>query len=430
MMMRTMTRTTLTAGPHGPRHLRPSRLREAMAGALLVLLLVAGAWPGQVQAQDAAEDQPTLDEELVAEVLDILGERYVDETALTTENLTAGALRGILEALGDEGHTAYLSPEEYAAEQDALDGRVLGIGVALDQRAQAPIIISVIDGSPADRAGLRVGDVIQRVDDQDAARLDLDEIADLVRGSPGSTVRLGVARPGQPEPFDVDVVREAVVIEPAHWARVPGSDLAVVRIVQFSSAAGAASRAAIQAALDAGAAGIVLDLRGNPGGLVDEALATASAFLDWGVGYQETDREGAVREVRVPGARVLSADVPLIVLVDYATASSAEILAVALRDNGRATIVGEPTYGTGTVLNTFDLSDGSALKVGVRRWLSPTGENVFRVGVRPDHEVDSVPGGTLLRPSDLEAMTPADFAASDDRSLLRAVALLEPLVAR
>jgi carboxyl-terminal processing protease len=430
MMAPTMTRATPAAGAAIRADHGLSRRCARTGLALLAPLLLAAALAVPAQAQDTAEDQPTLDQELVSEVLGIIGERFVDQAALSTENLTEGALRGILEALGDEGHTAYLSPSEYAAEQDALAGRVLGIGVVLDQRAQAPVIISVIDGSPADRAGLRAGDVIRHVDGLDASRLDLDEIADLVRGAAGSTVSLGVVRPGEQEAFDIDVVREAVTIEPAHWARVPGSDLAVVRIVQFSSGAGAASRAAIQAALDDGAAGIVLDLRGNPGGLVDEALAAAAAFVDGGVAYQEMDREGAVREVRVPSDRVLSADVPLIILVDYATASSAEILAVALRDNARATIVGESTYGTGTVLNTFDLSDGSALKVGVRRWLSPTGESAFDVGVRPDHEVESVPGGEMLHPSDLERMTPADFAASDDRSLHRAVALLEPLLAR
>ena len=115
----------------------------------------------------------------------------------------------------------------------------------------------------------------------------------------------------------------------------------------------------------------MLDLRGNPGGLVDEALDVASAFLDGGVGYQEAGRDATARDVLIPEGRVIAADIPVNVLVDYATASSAEILAAALRDNGRAAIVGEPTYGTGTVLNTFGLSDGSALKVGVRSWLTP-----------------------------------------------------------
>jgi carboxyl-terminal processing protease len=413
-----------------PRH--PARLGRLGAVAA-VSLLVAGALgalaPATLAQSADAEASPSLDPVLMAEALRILGDHYVDEDALTTPDLTAGAIRGMLEALGDEGHTEYLTAEEYAAEQDALEGRVLGIGVVLDQRSRAPLVISVIDGSPADRVGLRAGDVISSVDDVEASRLPLDDLVSLVRGAAGSRVRLGVERPGEPERLEFDIIRDNVDIEPASWARVPGSDVAVVRVVQFSQAAGGRVRETIEAALADGAGGIVLDLRGNPGGLVDEALDVASAFLDGGVGYQEAGRDATTRDVLIPEGRVIAADIPVNVLVDYATASSAEILAAALRDNGRAAIVGEPTYGTGTVLNTFSLSDGSALKVGVRSWLTPNGATVFRVGLPPDHEVTPAPGVALLRPADLASMTTDAFSASSDLALRRAVALLEPLAA-
>jgi carboxyl-terminal processing protease len=363
----------------------------------------------------------------VDEALAILGERFVDAAALDTETLTAGAIRGMLEALGDEGHTEYLSPDELEAARDALDGRVMGIGVILDQRASAPLVISVIDGSPADRAGLRTGDLIVEVDGLSTLRLPDDALGPLVRGEAGTRVGLEVERAGAPEPLVFDIVREDVTIEPASWARVPESAVAVVRIVQFSSGAGEASRAAIEAALAGGARAMVLDLRGDPGGLVAEALEVASAFLDGGVAYQEQSRDGLPRAVDIPSGRVIAPDTPLVVLVDYATASSAEILAAALRDNGRAVIMGEQTFGTGTVVNTFDLSDGSALKVGVLTWLTPRGEAVFRVGIHPDHEVEARPGAPTLRPRDLGAMTPAELAQSDDLPLLRAIGMLEPL---
>ncbi|HZW00152.1 MAG TPA: S41 family peptidase [Candidatus Deferrimicrobium sp.] len=425
---------TLPGSPpsNGP---EPSRraaglLRAAGGALLLVAASIGTSGPAAMGQAAEAEASPSVDAGLIAEALRIIGERYVDEDALTTDNLTAGAIRGMVEALGDEGHTAYLTAEEYAVEQDALDGRVLGIGVVLDQRARAPLVISVIDGSPADRAGVRAGDIIASVDDVETSRLPLDDLAGLVRGTAGSRVRIGVERPGESDLLDLSIVREDVFIEAASWARVPGSDVAVVRIVQFSQAAGERVREAISAALSGGAGGLVLDLRGNPGGLVDEALSVASAFLDGGVAYQESDRDDNLREVLIPDGRVIAPDVPVNVLVDYATASSAEILATALRDNGRAAIVGEQTYGTGTVLNTFDLSDGSALKVGVRSWLTPAGDVVFRVGVEPDHEVTAAPGTALLRPADLATMTAEGFNASGDLALRRAVGLLEPLAAR
>jgi len=404
--------------------------RVGVAVSLAVLLLVSAQLPDATRAADAEPSPPALDAELIAEALEILGERYVDEEALNTENLTAGAIRGIVEALGDDGHTEYLTPEEYAAAQDALDGRVVGIGVVLDQRSRTPHIISVIDGSPADRSGLRAGDVISSIDGTEASRLPLDELAALVRGLAGTSVELEVERPGLTEPLAFHIDREDVPIEPASWAMVPGSEVAVVRIVQFSLDAGQRTRDAIEAALAAGACGLVIDLRGNPGGLVDEAVDVAAAFMEGGVAYQEQGREGPPAAVPIPPGRTISTDVPLVIVVDYATASSAEILAAAMRDAGRATIVGEQTYGTGTVLNTFDLSDGSAIKVGVLSWSTPAGEPVFRVGITPDHEVPLSPGAVALRPHELEAMAPEDFAAHPDLQLRRAVALLQPLADR
>lgn len=393
---------------------------------LVTLLLVAAVASAHVVPVVAADDDaPVLDQVLLEEVLEVLGERYVDEEALDGENLTLGAIRGIVEALGDDGHTLYLTEAELAVEEDALDGRVVGIGVVVDQRAGSAQIISVVDGSPADLAGLRAGDVIASVDDTETSRLSIDDLADLVRGDVGSTVRLGIERPGQAERLEVGIRRDDVEIEPVAWAFVPASDVAVIRIVQFSAQSGRETRAAIESALESGATGLVLDLRGNPGGLVDEAMVVAGSFLTKGVAYQEQGRQGPPRDVRITTGWTIAPDIPLAVVVDYGTASSAEILAGALRDNGRAPIVGEQTFGTGTVLNTFHLSDGSALRVGVLNWLTPSGEAVFRVGIAPDVVVELPIGVAALEPGDLLGMSDIDFSASDDVPLRRAVALVE-----
>jgi carboxyl-terminal processing protease len=398
-----------------------------MASALVLAVALACA---PVLSALSADEDPSLDEALIAEVLEVLGERYVDASALTTENLTRGAIRGIVEALGDDGHTTYLTEDELEVEEDALDGRVIGIGVVVDQRAGSPRIVSVVDGSPADRAGLRAGDVIASVDGLDTARLSIDELADLVRGDVGSDVHLGIERPGEMERLAISVRRDDVEIDPVAWAFVPGSDVVVIRIVQFSSLAGYQARPAVEAAIASGATGMVLDLRGNPGGLVDEALLVAGLFLDDGsVAYREQDREGAFRDVPVREGWTIAPDIPLVVLVDYGTASSAEIVAAALRDNDRAVLVGERTYGTGTVLNTFTLEDGSALRVGVLKWYTPEGEAVFRLGVEPDEPVSLPLGGVALEPADLLPMSDVEFAASDDVPLRHAVHLIEATLA-
>ncbi len=394
----------------------------ALSGLALALGLgLAPAWA--VAAEEPAAT--VLDEELIAEVIEVLQERYVDDDVLTTEKLSVGAIRGMIDALGDDGHTRYLTAEEYEIELDVLDGRIAGIGVVLDQRSAAPLIVAVIDGSPADLAGLRAGDVIAAVDDQETARLPLGELADRVRGAPGSVVRLGVERPGSGARDTISIRRQDVEVDPVAWAMAPGSDAAVIRVVQFSGGAGRQVREAVQDALDLGATGMVLDLRGNPGGLVTEALDAASAFLDEGVAYLERGRDEEAVEIRVDPGQAITADLPVIVLVDYGTASSGEILAAALRDNERALVVGQQTFGTGTILNTLRLSDGSALRLGVREWLTPDGEEIFRVGLAPDEEVALPLGAARLGPGDLVGLTAVEFEDSDDVPLRHAIRLAE-----
>ncbi|MFV2062146.1 MAG: S41 family peptidase [Chloroflexota bacterium] len=405
---------------------RLRRVVLALSSFVLVAALSVSTSAAQATDPDPGNEPAEPDFALLKEALTIIEDRFVDGAAVSSEDLSSGSIRGMVEALGDDGHTVYLTPDELAAERDALEGRVSGIGVVMDQRAGAPLIISVIDGSPADLAGVRGGDVIVSVDGVDITRIPLDELAGLVRGEVDTVVRIAVERPGESEPIDLRIVRSNVQVDPTSWAFVPGSDIAVVRIVQFSAQSGRETQEAIEAVLEGGATGIVLDLRGNPGGLVDEALVVAGSFLSDSVAYQEQGRDGPLHAVRVKTGPTIAPEIPLVVLVDYGTASSAEILAAALRDNARAVIVGEQTFGTGTVLNTFELSDGSALRLGVLRWLTPDGEDVFRVGIAPDDKVGLPQGAVALVPGDLVGMTSADLARSSDLPLLRALERFGP----
>lgn len=400
---------------------RTPLLRSLFAFAVSLILVLA---PTGATADDEAGEL-VLDEALIAEAIEIIQERFVDGEVLTAENLTVGAIRGMVDALGDDGHTQYLTEEEYKIEQQVLRGRVAGIGVVLDQRSSAPLVISVVDGAPADVAGVRAGDIIATVDGIETARLPIGGLADLVRGQPGTVVRLGLEHPGSTEREIVRIVRSDVEVDPVSWAMAPGSDVAVIRIVQFSVGAGHQVRDAVGEALALGATGVVLDLRGNPGGLVSEVLNAASAFLDEGVAFLEQARDEEPVPVRIDPGRVVAPEVAVVVLVDYGTASSGEILAASLRDNGRAVVVGEQTFGTGTILNTLRLTDGSALRLGVREWLTPRGEAVFRVGLMPDEVVALPPGSVRLGPGDLLGLTPVDFEVSEDAPLRHAVRLAE-----
>jgi carboxyl-terminal processing protease len=172
------------------------------------------------------------------------------------------------------------------------------------------------------------------------------------------------------------------------------------------------------------ASAVILDLRGNPGGLLNEAISVASVFLEDGTVYRYEGRDGGGEPVGAKGDAVVP-DLPMVVLVDYGSASSAEIVAAALRDNGRARVVGQTTYGTGTVLNVFPLDDGSAIRLGVQRWLTPDGDDVFEAGLQPDVSIALPEDGVPLEPSELEDLGRREFRAGDDTQLRRAVRLLE-----
>ena len=193
----------------------------------------------------------------------------------------------------------------------------------------------------------------------------------------------------------------------------------------WSAPAAFAVVAAARDALEAEAAAVVLDLRGNPGGLLDEAIRVTSAFLEDGVVYRSVDRDGKQERIRTRGDAIIP-DLPMVVLVDYGSASSAEIVAAALGESGRATVLGEPTYGTGTVLNVFPLSDGSAIRLGVQKWLTPDGASVFATGLEPEITVELPVDGIALEPADLRDLTRREFAGSGDAQLRRAVRLLAP----
>jgi carboxyl-terminal processing protease len=357
------------------------------------------------------------------QALRLTQDNFVDTGKLTDQNLTWGAIRGMIDALGDTGHSVFLTPDELAAEQASLQGKLTGVGVIVDQRSGAPVVVSVIDGSPAAAAGIRPGDTIVAVDGQPTDRMTVDQVVSAIRGPAGTSVTLTVRHTGDTATTDIAIVRQQITIPAVTWTMVPGTQTADIRVIQFSSGAGAAAKDAIQAARDAGATKIVMDMRGNPGGFVSEAVDLASQFVGNGVVYEEKDRSGNIKPVQAkPGG--IATDIPMDVLVDFGTASSSEIFAGAIQGNNRGKIVGVQTFGTGTVLGTFNLPDGSAIRLGIIEWLTPKGDTIFNKGITPDAEVKLPAGAAIVEPGQLKTMTPQQFAASTDTQLQKAVQLL------
>jgi carboxyl-terminal processing protease len=302
----------------------------------------------------------------------------------------------------------------------------VGVGAVLDMQNNVATVVRVIPGSPAEKAGLRAGESIVRVDGASVSGATLDQVVAKVRGPAGTSVTLGLQDPDGSS-RDLTIVRAQLDIPLVSWAMAPGTKDAVIRLESFSTGASKDTVAAIKAARAAGAVGIVLDLRANPGGYVNEAVDVASQFVASGVVYISEDRSGTPVPHEVAGGGIAT-DIPLVVLVDGETASAAEIVTGAIQDAGRAKVVGETTYGTGTVVGTFPLSDGSAVTIGTERWLTPKGHAIWRQGLTPDETVALPQGVNFLVPDDFATLGPGGIGASSDTQLqaaLRALAVEE-----
>jgi carboxyl-terminal processing protease len=400
------------------------RVLRSGVGVALAALLVAGgvaldrtgAIPGSPTTQPATADPSASSPQfqLIQQAWDLIHAQYVDRAHLDDTSLADAGIAAITDAIGDTGHTSFETPTDLAAENAVLNGHYVGIGIALGTASGGAQIGRVFPDSPAAGAGLGVGDLIVDVDGKDISGLTLPVLVGLIEGPAGSPVTLTVRPAAGGSERDVVLVRAPVTIPVVESAIVPGTQIADIRLEQFSDGATEALVEAVKAAVADGAKGIILDLRGNPGGLVSEAVAVASQFIGTGNVYQTLDVSGHQDTTPVqPGGVAL--DVPLVVLVDHDTASAAEIVASALQDAQRATIVGQTTFGTGTILGQFNLTDGSALRIGTLEWLTRNGRSVWHAGLVPDEVVALATGVQPIAPSDLQRLTAAQVAAEPDQ---------------
>ena len=366
---------------------------------------------------------PAAGMKLVDEAWRTIEDNYVDPKALDDQDLSYGAIRGLTEAVGDEGHTSFMTAEEAKAADQSLSGSFVGIGVQVSEDDASNITIgSVFPGTPADEAGLKRGDHIKAVNGKSTEGETVDETVARVRGPEGEQVDLTVGREGASD-FDVTITRRKFDLPLISWAMVPDTTIAMIRLDQFATGATDALKEAIGDAKEKGATGVVFDLRSNPGGYVNEAVGVASQFVGDGIVYQAFDRSGEQKDAKVQEGGLWT-DMPVVVLANADTASSAEIVSGAIKDSGRGKIVGEKTFGTGTVLGRFDLSDGSSMRIGTERWLTRGGHEIWREGLEPDVKVELADDVQPILPETLRDMTAAEYTAATDEQLRTAVELL------
>lgn len=343
-------------------------------------------------AQTSAPQEGQFDFSVLNQIHNILTDDYVDPDRLDDETLYESAISGLLAPLSDSG-TFYVDPTTYQVSVGP-GGTFEGIGATVSQQGSEIIIVAPISDTPAERAGLRSGDVILGVDGESTEGWSVDKAVLKIRGPRGTDVTLTIRHPdGQVE--DVTITRDEIRVESVS-AVPPGgvledaegnpvTDIAYIRIREFT----ALTREQLQPLLEeirrSGKRGLILDLRANPGGLLSTTVDVANMFLDSGIILFEVDKEGEELAFNArPGGE--GVDIPLVVLVDRFSASGAEVLAAALKDNGRAALIGEKTFGKGSVNVSRNLDDGGALFVSIARWLTPERIQIDGVGIRPDIE--------------------------------------------
>jgi carboxyl-terminal processing protease len=391
-----------------------TRISVARVLGLLVVVLATGFGSYMV---GLSQSPATLGEEdresvaLYAEALDTVRENYVDQKSIDPKKETYGAIEGMLDTLGDDGHTRFLTPEEREQNDQSLSGTYVGIGVQLEEKNGEVVVAAPIDGSPAEEAGIGSDDVLLAVDGESIRGDEVSEVVEKVKGPEGTSVELTVSHEGERRTYDLQ--RAQIDSPVASWALIPGTDVGLVLLSSFSDDSAGELQNAFEEARAAGARRFILDLRNNPGGRLDQAVEMAGFFLEpESVVYIRKDASGKREEITVEG-RQDSIQAPLAVLIDGGSASSAEILAGALRDNDRAPVVGETTFGTGTVLSEFVLKDGSSILLGVAEWLTPSGDFIRDTGIAPDVNVPLSEGTEPLTPDDARDLSREEILGKD-----------------
>jgi carboxyl-terminal processing protease len=372
---------TLTRGYHYP--MNPSRrtVLAALLGCLAGVGLAAAAlWLGG-RGHEPAEI-PTRDARLLAEVIGLIHDDYVDRT--DDHQLMSNAIRGMVGEL--DPHSAFMNAEEFEDLRIATEGNYSGIGVEVSSEDGVLVVISPLDGSPAARAGIRAGDAILSIDGNVLRNEPMPEAIARIRGEPGTRVQLGIGRESVPQPLEFTIERAMVSVHSVrHELLEPG--FGYLRISQFSETTGPDTEAAVRA-LEQQAGGklrgLVLDLRNNPGGVLDSAVEVSDFFLETGtiVSAEGRSEESRFRMEAIKGD--VARGTPIAVLVNEGSASAAEIVAGALRDNGRAKLLGQKTFGKGSVQTVLPLEDGQALKLTTSRYFTPAGASIHERGIEPD----------------------------------------------
>lgn len=416
--------------PPGPGRRFQLALGQILSLVALIVVAFLGGWfshqffGGSFQPSS----QSQMYSRLFQQAWNAVDQNYVDRKAVDYKQMSYSAIQAMVDSLKDKGHTRFLTPEQVQAENQQLSGTFTGVGIYLrqDQNTKQLIITSPIPGSPAEKAGLKHGDVIVAVNGVNTTGKDVAGVSALIQGKENTPVDITVQRAGVAQPLTFHMVRTKIQVPNVLIHYMPQSHIAHIQVVQFADGISSQLRDAVNQAKSMGATGIILDLRDNPGGYLNEAVNTASLFMQSGNVLLEQDSSGQRQSVPVNG-NPIDTNIPIVVLVNENSASAAEIVTGALQDNHRAIIIGETTFGTGTVLQQYPLEDGSAILLGTQEWLTPNGKFIRDHGITPNITVKLPANAAILTPNDENAshMTEQQIIDSGDAQLVAAIKYLK-----
>ncbi|MCK8815992.1 S41 family peptidase [Natroniella sulfidigena] len=359
-------------------------------GVILILLMLsaAGITGFFLHGAEANSQEEMNQFQKLLVIFDLVRNNYVEEPELDT--LLTGAIDGMLEAL-DDPYTGYLPPREYDDMKTSMEGEYGGVGIIITMRDDQLTIISPIEGTPGDRVGLRAEDQIMEIDGISTEGMPMDEAVDLMRGEEDTEVALSIKRAKEDdeevEELEVEIIRELIEVE--HLSSELKEDkIGYVRMSRFGEDVGQDLSVELEELKAEGAEGFILDLRSNPGGLLPEAAKVASNFIEQGSAVYVQEREGDKQGILLDPTIETVEDKPVVILVNEGSASGSEIVAGAIQDNERGMIIGNQTFGKGSVQSVSPLSDGSAVKMTTARFYTPSGNKIDQVGVEPDIVVE------------------------------------------
>lgn len=367
-----------------PRSIHPSKHRRGGASIIIcvIVALLAGTVGFTVGTRMQNFSVSQLNYSALNDVYNALSAKY--DGQLDKDKLLEGAAKGLVAAAGDV-YTEYMTAKEYSDLATDLSGELNGIGIEIGMNGDSKLsVISTLDDSPAKKAGLQAGDLIEKVDGEDATSWTTSQAASRIRGESGTKVKVTVLRDGEEKEFEIE---RAKIDNPSVKWEIK-DDIGYMRVSTFGDDTADLSRKAAEEFKQKNVKGIILDLRSDTGGYVDAAQALTSLWLNQGETItEERSAKRTIATVKATGNNILKG-IPTAVLIDGATASASEITAGALRDNAKATLVGTKSYGKGLVQEVVDLKNGDKLKVTIAKWYTPNGDNINKEGLEPDKEVE------------------------------------------